>query len=201
MSIIERIAEDGSDISEYILDTFIKNDFIREFPIIGSAVKIALGVKSVADLLFLRKIEKFIYKLRDINSIELNSMLNKLNGDSAHTNKVGEVIILLLNRYNDLEKPYYLAVCFRAYITNVISFDDFIRLGNAIDLSHSPDLATFINDSENESVQDSLVRTGLTEISKNAISATQSGMSPVNLFVKHSEMGKTFLQIFTLYNY
>ena len=76
-------------------------------------------------------------------------------------------------------------------------FDDFIRLGNAIDASHSPDLYDFIQTPDNQTILDRLMRTGLTEISKNASSVTQSGSSPIMLTTIQTSLGEKFIELFT----
>jgi hypothetical protein len=191
------IIEGSSDILEYGIDFFIENEIIKEFPIIGTAVKIGFVVKSVSDRIFLKKIERFLFDYAKLTSLEKSEMHKKIELSDATKKKTGEALILLLDRFSDFNKPYFLAKCFLSYMEGNLLFDDFIRLGNAIDASHSPDLYDFIKTPDNQTILDRLMRTGLTEISKNASSVTQSGSTPIMLTTIQTSLGEKFIELFT----
>lgn len=191
------IIEGSSDILEYGIDFFIENEIIKEFPIIGTAVKIGFVVKSVSDRIFLKKIERFLFDYAKLTSLEKSEMHKKVQLSDATKKKTGEALILLLDRFSDFNKPYFLAKCFLSYMEGNLLFDDFIRLGNAIDMSHSPDLYDFIKTPSDQTIMDRLIRTGLTEISKNAYSVTQSGSSPITLSTTKTLLGNKFIDLFT----
>lgn len=189
---------DGSaDILEYGIDFFTENEAVKDFPIIGIAVKIGFAVKSISDRIFLKKMERFLFEYSAVTSLEKSILHKKIQLSDAVKKKTGEAVILLLDRFSDLNKPYFLAQCFSAYIEGRLLFDDFIRLGNAIDLSHSSDLYDFIKTPNNQMILDRLLRTGMAEISKNASAMTQSGSSPIMLNTAKTELGEKFIELFT----
>lgn len=189
---------DGSaDILEYGIDFFTENEAVKDFPIIGIAVKIGFAVKSISDRIFLKKIERFLFEYSAVTSLEKSILHKKIQLSDTVKKKTGEAVILLLDRFSDLNKPYFLAHCFSAYIEGRLLFDDFTRLGNAIDLSHSPDLYDFIKTPNNQMILDKLLRTGMAEISKNASAMTQSGSSPIMLTTAKTELGEKFIELFT----
>lgn len=189
---------DGSaDILEYGIDFFTENEIIKDFPIIGTAVKIGFTVKSISDRIFLKKIERFLFEYSKLTSLEKSVMHKKIQLSDSEKKKTGEAIILLLDRFSDLNKPYFLAQCFLSYIEGQLSFEDFIRLGSAIDASHSIDLQDFLKEPDNQKVLDRLLRSGLSEISRNASSITQSGSSPILLSLVKTSLGMTFINVFS----
>ncbi|MFH6943468.1 hypothetical protein [Flavobacterium sp. FlaQc-50] len=189
---------DGSaDILEYGIDFFTENEAVKDFPIIGIAVKIGFAVKSISDRIFLKKMERFLFEYSTVTSLEKSILHKKIQLSDTVKKKAGEAVILLLDRFSDLNKPYFLAQCFSAYIEGRLLFDDFIRLGNAIDLSHSSDLYDFIKTPNNQMILDRLLRTGMAEISKNASAMTQSGSSPIILTTTKTELGEKFIELFT----
>lgn len=189
---------DGSaDILEYGIDFFTENEAVKDFPIIGIAIKIGFAVKSISDRIFLKKIERFLFEYSAVTSLEKSILHKKIQLSDTVKKKTGEAVILLLDRFSDLNKPYFLAQCFSAYIEGRLLFDDFIRLGNAIDLSHSSDLYDFIKTPNNQVILDRLLRTGMAEISKNASAMTQSGSSPIMLTTAKTELGEKFIELFT----
>lgn len=189
------IVEGSADILEYGLDFFTDNEVIKDFPVLGTIIKVGFSVKSISDKIFLKKIERFLFHYQKISNEEIKQVSHKINFDDKERKKIGETLILIIDRISDLEKPDYLARCFSAYLNKKITFDDFVALGNAIDLSHTKDLKLFIKDSENESNLDKLIRTGLTEVSKNAILVPQHGLSTVTLFTRITDLGNMFLNI------
>lgn len=190
------VTEGVADILEYGIDIFIENDLLKDFPFIGTVVKMAYASKTVSDKLFLSKMEKFLFHYEQVSEKEKEAMIAKLSLNDADRKRTSETLILLIDRIGDMDKPYYLACCFVAYINGKIKFDDFTRLGNAIDLGYSPDLRDFLSHPDDESCMDKLLRTGLTEISKEGVSITYSGVSPVELSTIKSELGELFLCIF-----
>lgn len=191
------IIDGSADILEYGIDFFTESDIIKDFPIVGVVVKIGFTVKSVSDRIFLKKVERFLFDYAKQSSLEKSIMHKKIQLSDTMKKKTGEALILLLDRYSDFNKPYFLAKCFLSYMEGKLLFDDFIRLGNAIDMSHSPDLFEFIKMPDDQMIMDRLLRTGLTEISKNGISVTQSGSSPVMLITKQTLLGEKFIELFT----
>jgi hypothetical protein len=192
----KEIIEGTADILEYGIDFFTENELIKEFPIIGTVIKIGFTVKSISDRIFLKKIGRFLFHYNDIKKKEKINMISKMREDSSKK-KVGEMLILLIDRFSDFDKPAYLAYCFIAYIEGQITLDDFIRLGTAIDLSYSPDLKNFIENSDERLTKEKLIRTGLTEISKNAITAnTDDNVLVTVLYPRVSSLGEIFLNLF-----
>lgn len=191
------LIEGSADILEYGIDFFTENEIIKDFPIIGTAVKIGFTVKSISDRIFLKKIERFLFEYSKLTSLEKSVMHKKIQLSDSEKKKTGEAIILLLDRFSDLNKPYFLAQCFSSYIEGQLPFEDFIRLGSAIDASHSADLQDFLKEPDNQKVLDRLLRSGLSEISRNASSITQSGSSPILLSLIKTGLGITFINVFS----
>lgn len=189
------IIEGSADILEYGIDFFTDNEVIKDFPVLGTIVKIGFTAKSISDKIFLKKIERFLISYQEISDVKKNELIIKIDLNKKERKKIGEALILLIDRISDLEKPYYIARCFSAYLNRRIDFENFMTLGNAIDLSHSLDLKQFLIDSENESNLDKLIRTGFAEISKNAIMMPQHGLSSVILNTKITDLGKVFLNV------
>lgn len=192
----KEIIEGSGDILEYGIDFFTKNELIKEFPILGTVIKIGFTVKSISDRIFLKKIGRFLFHYNDIKEKEKIKMVSKMLEDSSKK-KAGEMLILLIDRFSDFDKPAYLAHCFIAYIDRKITLDNFIRLGTAIDLSYSPDLKNFLENSDERSTKEKLIRTGLTEISQNAITAnTDDNILVTVLYPRVSSLGEIFLNLF-----
>lgn len=195
----KNIIENSSDILEYGIDFFTENEVVKDFPILGTVIKIGFTVKSISDRIFLKKIERFLFQFELIKETELENYISKTLDDKERQ-KVGENLLLIIDRLSDLEKPTYLSICFYGYLNNRISLDISLSLGQAIDSCHISDLTGFISNPEDEKCLDRVVKGGLAEISKNAILVPQHGLSNVSLFTKTTDLGKIFLELYNSYH-
>lgn len=164
-------AELGIDIAEPFTDSLLNDGIIKDMPVLGSALKIAYLCKSINDHFFVRKVERFIFCLRTIGQKKVYKFLKSLE-HRKYRKKVGEVIVLLLNRYDDLEKPEIMAEVFKAYIQGAVNFDQFYRLCSGVDKAFISDLKLFVSYTKPEGMEfnetpqhiKNLLTTGFTEI-------------------------------------
>ena len=83
--------------------------------------------------------------------------IEKLSKNKKFEQRVGEILILLLDRFEDIEKSTLLSKLFASYIKNEISFDEFHHLAKALDqclLNDLKRLPYFFNKPESLSVLD-----------------------------------------------
>ena len=157
------------DFAEIGLDTFIDEGIAEEIPIIGSIVSLAKTSFAIRDRIFIRKIGTFLLCLKNVTQAEKELFYNKLNS-ASHKKKVGDTLLLILDRLDDLEKPQLLARVFEFYIREHITFEDFRRLSSAIDIAFIDDLKVFVSDTNKLTPNEislnhhNLLRSGLTRI-------------------------------------
>ncbi|MGH7525377.1 MAG: hypothetical protein ACREMX_01590, partial [Gemmatimonadales bacterium] len=112
--------------------------------------------------------------------------------------RTGEALLLLLDRMDDLQKPEILAALFRASAAGKLSFDQFRRLGSAIDLAIVADLRELAAGRDRTAGQpgkhlENLMRTGLTALSQTGIPMREgSGRSVVYNGLRVTELGVLF---------
>jgi len=82
--------------------------------------------------LLLSKLEKFLWAFQDIPIEERQEMLKKLESDNDYKHKVGEQLILLLEKMEDMHKPVLLARAFIAYAKGLIDVVQLQRINFGI---------------------------------------------------------------------
>jgi hypothetical protein len=87
----------------------------------------------------------FLDGLKDIPKEKITKFLDDVDVKPDYENRVGEAIILLLDRYDHLEKPRLMAKLFAAYVNNEISCDEFLWLSTAVDRALIFDLRTLLD--------------------------------------------------------
>jgi hypothetical protein len=189
----ENIADLATDILEVGLDIFIDNEILKEIPILGSVVKTIYITNSVSDKILLRKLSLFLTQFEKRSGKQKSELLKKLS-EKDDKRKIGESLMLLINRFDDLDKPVLLADLLHSYLNGLISNNDFLRIGKSINLAYIDDLKSFLIapiDNQNIQVMQNLLVSGLSEIDREV--PTMLGSSTLRLIP--SENGKLFHKI------
>jgi hypothetical protein len=124
------IAIEGADI---VLDVVTDSELVDELPVVSWIVKAGRIGQSIRDQLFVRKLQRFLMALEQIPDNERMAFGEQLNDDSAVRQDLGEQLIIILDRLDELEKADMLARAFRAYIAEDIPYDLFLRIARVID--------------------------------------------------------------------
>jgi hypothetical protein len=122
-----------AEIAENVLDNMLENDVLKDIPVFGilqSIYKFYIGVR---DTLFVRKLCKFLFTIQEVPREERQEMLNKLESDDNYKQKVGEQLLFLLDRMDDMYKPVLLAQAFIAYSKGLIDVIQLQRISFGID--------------------------------------------------------------------
>lgn len=122
-----------TDIAEVGLDALLNDGVLREIPIIGSFVGLCKTGVSIRDWLFARKLLSFIQELSKVPKEVRKAAIERLYKDEKHQKRVGENLLLLLEKANDVGKPLMLARAFRAFLEERIDYQTFKNFGSIID--------------------------------------------------------------------
>ena len=109
-----------ADLFEATGDQLLQEGILRDVPLIGTVVGIARVVGTISDRIFLLKVKKFIFSLSKLSDVEKDDFSEQMDKDEKLRSKVGETVVLLLDRSDDLEKVEILAKIFSVYIKNRI---------------------------------------------------------------------------------
>lgn len=123
----------SSDIGEFTLDLFLENEVAKSIPVFGTLQSLLKIGGSIRDYIFAKKLFKFLVSLSDISCRERQKLIEKLESDDNYNQNVGEQIILLLDRMDDIHKPELVAKAFRAYLEGKIDSIQLQRINFGID--------------------------------------------------------------------
>jgi hypothetical protein len=165
-SLVESIGNSEiSDITteawDLAIDTFLEDGVLKDIPVIGWAVKALKARQSVRDALFLKKIVMFLIAASEISAEEKENFTIKINQDKNYRQKVGENLLLLIDRHERIEKSLLLGRLFAAHIKNELSHEQFMRLSTALDRSVIEDLEVLNKRRANYFMVPKITREGL----------------------------------------
>jgi len=199
----DQVFDTSVELLEALGDQVFDDGLLKDIPILGTAVNLARLRKTIADRLFLKKVEKFLVSLSEVEETKKQKFYDRLETDQRLREKTGEVIVLILNRFDDLEKPEILARVFRSYMNGIIGFNQFRQLASAVDIAYIEDLWQLVNSKGRSptDVQDSrqgLLRTGLTAISQHGVPVHGGfGENVVYSPIITTNLGGLFIKIMT----
>ncbi len=119
-------------LGEVTVDAFMNEGVLRDIPIIGTLVGLGRAGVAVRDLLFVKKLQAFLVELQKVPE-EREQFVREMEVDPAVRDKVGMQLLVLLERFEELDKARLLGRAFAAYLKGVIDRSAFLRMSRAID--------------------------------------------------------------------
>lgn len=132
------------DWTELGLDALLDEGVLKDAPMLGTVVKMCAMSKTIRDQLFVRKVWKFLRACPKFNDLEKLGFVREHLDDSQKAHKLGDAIVLILDKLDDLEKAEILARMFAAFVRKHIDYADFRRLAAGIDRAFVDDLKTLV---------------------------------------------------------
>jgi hypothetical protein len=192
-------------LNDKVEDVFIElldKEVLKEVPFLKFIFAVRKTWTSIGDRLFLQKVEGFIRATPKFSQAERESFAREHLSDAKKAQKLGDAIVLILHRLDDLGKPKMLAMAFAAFVRGRIDLETFRRLATAIDIAFISDLQTLAEEAcpyMNSSLCSNLLRTGLVEINP-AMDTTVPAQAPPEMrhAYKLNDLGKALIQCLSL---
>lgn len=155
----------AADYSEIVIDSFLSDGVLKDIPIINTLIGLSKTGLAINDYLFLKKILNFLVNIKDIPKKSRENMIAQIEKSEKYQKNVGEAILLIINKLDDLEKPKLIGKIFKAFINEKICYESFLRLSQSIEKVFLPDLSSLVDFSKGKNVdyasQNNLFNAGL----------------------------------------
>lgn len=130
-----------AEILEFTIDQVIDESILKDIPVIGWLAKGVSATRSISDRIFHHKVLRFLLALEEVSKSKREAFLAKVERDSDYRRKVGEHLIVILNKMDAFEKTPLLAKCFDHFLTDDIDYQYFVDLSNIIERTPLSDLS------------------------------------------------------------
>jgi hypothetical protein len=127
------------DLAEVGIDQLLDDGLVRDVPILGTLARLRATIGIVRDHLFARKVAKFLVGVAKIDAAERKRFITEIR-ERDEDKRLGETLVLLLDRLDDFQKPELLARMFRAYVKGQCDLSMFRRLAAVVDQLPLPSL-------------------------------------------------------------
>lgn len=161
---LESITE---SIAELSIDSLLKEEVLKEVPIVSTMVSMVKLGANIQDRLFLKKIVSFMAGLNEIPPDERRKMIDDIDASGKHRIKVGEKLLYIIDACNDHESSELVARLFKVFVEGGITYDEFLQSSNILDKITGQDFRWFLNNARNYmSAEDagSLISSGLFDL-------------------------------------
>ncbi len=133
-------AEIARDVAELALDAALDEGLLKDVPVFGWLFK-AYGVATtIRERIFLSKVSKFLQATAAVSDSDRVKFREKIAADPEFCRKIGENLVLLLDRHDNMDKAHILGKVFSGYLRGVIDYDSFLKIASAVDRALISDL-------------------------------------------------------------
>lgn len=164
----KEIQKISTDIVESIIDSKLPESVFKEIPFLSTIFGTYNAVTSIQDKLFIKKLLTFLYELKSVSQDQRINQIIKIEDDSKYKTKVGEKLLFIISKCDDLDKSSMIGSLFKYYLDDKITYDDFLACVSCIERTPLPELISFIqgdwDELDTEGGGSELVSYGLMEI-------------------------------------
>lgn len=132
-------------LAEVFTDSLIEDGIAKDIPIIGTVIGLGKASVGIKEILFLKKIIYFISELKNISVTKRHELIDRIDNSGKFRTKVGEKLLYIIDKCEDYEKSQTIALLFSAFLSERISYDEFLRASHIVDQVILEDLKWFIN--------------------------------------------------------
>jgi hypothetical protein len=162
------LGEIAEEIAEMALDSVLQDGLAKDVPIVGWILKFRSAYKGISERIFLKKIPYFLRGASRASPVERAKFAEKIKIEKRFQKKVGENLILLIERHERFEKSLLLGRLFASVMRGDMSHELFMRLSAALDKAIVEDLEVLKgSEKEGDSLHDhfeGLYRCGLMDL-------------------------------------
>ncbi|WP_200157460.1 hypothetical protein [Allochromatium vinosum] len=145
----------SGDLTEVAIDTLLNEGALKDIPVIGTLKALFSVTVNIKDYFYLKKVLIFLSELNRTTLREREKFIaNNLAKDSQVT-ALGEKLLLLLERSDDIEKAKIYGKIIRHSILNNVTQDQAFRLCYMVDKAYLGDvfaLTEYFNETRNTDI-------------------------------------------------
>ena len=138
-------------LAEVLTDSFLEDGLAKEIPIIGTVVGLGKSAIGIKENLFLKKIIYFISEIKNVPASKRQEMIDKIDTSNRFRIRVGEKLLYIIDKCDDHEESEIVACLFSAFLSEHISYAEFLRASHIVSQVITEDLEWFIKEKWKES--------------------------------------------------
>lgn len=144
-SLMEVVADSGAaeqllEVGQMGVAQLMDSDALHGIPLVGPVLSLTKAGFGIREYLFLRKLARFIGELGGVDTQTRADFAQRVSSEPEFCKSVGEKLLLLLERSDDMEKPALIGRAFAAFLEGAVDLEQFLRMADGIDRALVVDL-------------------------------------------------------------
>ena len=131
-------------LAEVFTGSLMEDGIAKDIPIIGTVIGLGRASIGIKESMFLKKIIYFISELKNISITKRHEMIDKIDTSGKFRTRVGEKLLYIIDKCEDHEKSQLIAILFSAFLSEKISYEEFLRASHIVDQVMLEDLKRFV---------------------------------------------------------
>jgi hypothetical protein len=143
-AITDPLLEAAGENLEALFDALTDSEVLKEFPVLGTAVKLFRSGQAARAAMFASKLEKFVFETERCSPKAAKKIRDKVAKSPADAEKIGKAIAYVIERASEDEKPRLVGRLFAGFLSGRVNSAELRRLLFAIDTAFIDDLNALI---------------------------------------------------------
>jgi len=139
------LLEAALENAEAVVDTLVDSEVLSSLPVVGTAVKMCQAFDHIRNRILAAKLYRLLDGLGELTEDEKQKWRKRVAESPEESRKVGETLLLVIDRMTDMDKPELLGILFLACLDAVIDGEQFCRLARAVDVAYLPDIQRLLD--------------------------------------------------------
>lgn len=131
------------EITELTIDQFIDNDILKEIPFFSVFYKSFKTIQGIREALFAMKTYKFLKEVEQIKKTDKDLFIRKISENKKERIKVGQTLIMILDKIDELDKTQIIANIFVGYLKSELSKSELTQFCSIIEKAFIDDIISF----------------------------------------------------------
>lgn len=140
---LSSLMKDGVELG---IDSLMDDGIAKDIPVVGTIVGLIKSSQNIGNWLFLKKILAFLTRLESVDRQQREKMINEIDNSKKYRKKVGDQLLFIIDSCEDDIKAEYIAVLFKAFINEKVTYDEFMKGSSIINRLTTVDFDRFIRD-------------------------------------------------------
>jgi len=131
-------------LAEVFTDSLMEDGIAKDIPIIGTVIGLGKASIGIKESMFLKKIIYFISEFKNISITKRYEMIDKIDTSGKFRTRVGEKLLYIIDKCEDHEKSQLIAILFSAFLSEKLSYEEFLRASHIVNQVMLEDLKRFV---------------------------------------------------------
>ncbi len=122
----------SASIAEVAIDSGLEPGILKDIPVLGTLVGVGTAFVSIKERLYLRKLAALLECIESVPAEQRAKVIDETNQSLSGITSVGEKVLHVVDRSDDARTSKLAGLLFRAYLEELLTYEEFADAVHAI---------------------------------------------------------------------